>query len=355
MSRVSLLLLLLAGCHLATADIAEQESLDMASAAASRVEVVVVQPSEASIELALPGEVIGSRDVVLAASAGGRVESLSVKRGQEVTKGQGIARVDAEIAAAQLDQARAQQEQAAAELQRQTALGDLAPASAEHTARMQSQIADASVRAAEAHYSRAALRAPFAGTVADLYVEVGSHAAPGQPVARIVKLDPIRITLAVSDRDVVSLEPGMPVEVLTQARSGVLSGSISHVGPAADLNTRAFPVEVSVPNPGRGLLPGMIAQVRVHRAVATDAVVVPQEWIVTKRTEQGVFVEVDGVARWRSVVLGEVAGNQVVIRQGVKVEDRVVVTGHRTLTDGEPLLVVRSGVCCTGGRPTWGE
>ncbi len=345
----------LSACHFAAADVNTQPAPQLPSADATRVEVVTVNPSTTELELMLPGEVIGSRDVVMAAPAGGRVEAVSVRRGEEVRKGQSLLRVDAEMAGAQLAQAEAREEQARSEHERQLALGDLASKADIENARLNHKVTEASMMQAQAAYNRAALTAPFSGTVADLYVETGSYAGPGQPVARLVELDTVRVTLSVADRDVVSLTEGLEVNVRTNARAGLFPGTISHVGPAADLDTRAFPVEVTVPNPDRLLLPGMIAQVRAYRELAKDTLIIPQEWVVTTRTEQGVFIEQDGVAQWRIVQLGEVSGNQVEVREGLQVGDRVIITGQRNLKAGETLLVSRTGTCCTDGRPTWGE
>ena len=346
----------LAACGFAGAEQSPDDPTDgLASPGATRVEVVTVQPSSAQIDLMLPGEVKGARDVVLASGNGGLVESLKVRRGEVVTKGQSIARIDASLFSAQLAQAEAQAKQAADSLVRQERMGDLGSNAALEAARTQSLVADANLKQAKSRLYRAAISAPFSGTIADTYVEAGAYASPGSPVARIVSLDPVRVNLSVADRDVVTLHEGMVVEVRSNARSGVFQGEITHVGPAADLRTRAFPVEVTVPNPDQALLPGMIAQVTVHSEVAENAVVVPQDWIVTQRTTQGVFIEQDGAAVWRTVKLGDVAGDQVVVDSGIEHGDRVVITGHRDLTDGEKLLIARSGTCCTDGRATWGE
>lgn len=352
MSRL-LPLLFVTACGFAGADQSSPDGPGLASPRATRVEVVELQPSDATIQLLLPGEILGARDVVLAAGNGGLVEALKVRRGEEVRKGQAIARIDTSLYGAQVNQAEAQAKQAQDELTRQERMGDLAAPVALENARTQALVAEAALDQARARLYRAAISAPFAGTVADTFVEAGEHASPGSPVARLVELDPVRVTLSVADRDVVTLDEGMEVEVRSNARAGVWTGTITHVGPAADLRTRSFPVEVTVDNPDRSLLPGMIAQVRVHRTVAEDSVVVPQDWIVTNRTDQGVFIEQDGAAVWRSVTLGDVAGDQVVVSSGIEHGDRVVITGHRDLKDGEPLLVARTGTCCVDGRPSW--
>ena len=141
----------------------------------------------------------------------------------------------------------------------------------------------------------------------------------------------------------------------TAARAGQWSGIVTKVGAAADLRTRAFPVEVQVPNPDGRLLPGMIARVSLTRPVAADAMVIPQDWLVTLKDARGVFVTADGeTASWRAVELGEVIHDRIVVTDGLAAGDRVIITGHRDLVDGDPILVQREGTCCAAGRPVFG-
>ncbi len=356
MSRSILLFLLLTGCGFAGAEISEEELADeLAPSTAARVEAVTLKTTNASVSMSIPGEVVGSKDALLAAGNGGTVERVLVSRGEQVRKGQSLARVDAELYAAQLDQAKAQHEQAAGDLSRMEQLGDLAAAAQLQGAQTAERVAAANVRRAKAQMSRAVVSAPFQGMVADVYVNPGEATGPGSPVARLVQLDPARILLSVADRDIGNLKKGMSVTVSTGAQSGLFTGTISHVGPAADLSTRAFPVEVQVPNPDLALLAGMIARVEVDQDVVEDAIVIPQQWIVTQREERGVFLVDDGVARWRPIVLGQVVRNQVVVTEGLSTGDQIVMTGHRDLVDGDPLLLSRVGTCCVDGRPSWGE
>ncbi len=331
----------------------EGDRRELADATAARIEVVVLETADATLDLDLPGEVGGTHDAQLAAANGGFVESVLVDEGESVRKGQTLVRVDTEMYSAQLEQAEAQLEQAEADLERLEALGDLGTASQLQGASTQVRVASAQAKQARTRLSRASVRAPFAGVVAAVGVERGEVAAPGSPVARLVQLDPAIVTLSVSDRDVVSLEPGMEVRVTTSAQSSAYPGVIKHIAPAADMRTRAFPVEIAVPNPDGKLLPGMIARVTAQRALADNVMVVPQDWIVTRRELRGVFVVDDGHASWRDIELGEVIHDRVVVTAGLSPGDRVVITGHRELVDGDPLIVSRQGTCCAAGRPAW--
>jgi RND family efflux transporter MFP subunit len=326
---------------------------------ALRVEVARLDSATgARMESRLPGEVEGSQDVMLASALGGQVESVRVSKGDAVSKGQILARVDAEVYGAQLAQAEAQASQAQLEWNRIQELGDLASETQLLQTETQLKIADAQVRAARAQFNRAVIRAPFSGIAADVFTDPGEFVGPGSPVARIVQLDPVKVTLSVPDRDVVALRPDMDVMVTAAAVGQPVPGRISHVGRAADTRTRTFPVEVEVDNTEGNLLPGMIATVTLERSLPDGTLAIPQDWVVSRRSDegmvQGVFVESDGYAKWSRVTLGDVLHDQVVITSGVTPGARVVVTGHRDLVDGDPVIVSREGVCCEHGRPVFG-
>lgn len=319
----------------------------------ARVEVVVLQPTEASLRLELPGEVVGSQDALLASALGGLVEEVRVEAGDAVRKGEALVVVDRATHAAELARAEASLAQAQADLRRIDALGDLgAPAQRESLA-TNVALAEAVVQGARTRAERAVIRAPFDGVVGAVAVDPGEAVAPGGPAVRLVALDPVHVVLSVSDRDVVALAPDLPARVRTAARADLRAGRVAHVGPVADLSTRSFLVEVEVPNPGHTLLPGMIAVVEVDRTLEAGAVVLPQEWLVTRLDGYGAVVLEGSTARWREVTLGQVVRGQVVVTAGLSIGDRVVVTGQQSLVDGDPVIVSREGRCCEDGRPVF--
>lgn len=321
--------------------------------ASIRVEVAALTLTVAETLISLPGEIEAVRDADVASAMGGLVQAVLIDEGDRVSAGQALARIDVDLHQATLAQATAQQEGALAEVERTSRLGDLATETQIVNAAVQLKIAQAGVAQAQARLDRATVRAPFSGVVATVSLEKGEVAGPGTLVARIVKLNPAQVSLAVPDRDVVSLRVGDVAQVTTHARAGVVTGRVSHISPAANLKTRAFRVVVDVPNPDGDLLPGMIAQVQVARTLSDQALVIPQDWVVTRLADQGLFVEEDGIAHWREITLGDVIRDQVVVVGGVSVGDKVIVTGHRDLVDGDQLLIARGGVCCTSGRVTF--
>jgi membrane fusion protein (multidrug efflux system) len=317
---------------------------------ATRVELAILEGGTSASRFVRPGEVIGAREANLAAALGGYVERVLVESGQQVTKGQVIARVDTSTHAAQLALVKVEVEDAARELERLTKMGKAVARARVDAAKTRVARAQAQKRVAMNAMSRATIKAPFAGVLVDLQIEQGEVAAPGQPIGRLLVLDPIAVSVSVTDQDVHSLTLGGPVKISTAGSSTPIAGSISRIEPAADMRTRTFLVEVEAANPERKLLPGMIASVSFQPAEIGDALLLPQDLLVTNLKSNGVFVVgEDLTARWKPLELGSIVGSQVEVKSGVSRGERIVTVGMRSLSDGDKVLVGREGVCCTNG------
>ncbi|MCG8554862.1 MAG: efflux RND transporter periplasmic adaptor subunit [Proteobacteria bacterium] len=320
-------------------------------AVATRVEAARLHPTRAMMRLMRPGEVEGAREADLAAALGGFIERIRVEAGDRVRKGSVIARVDESMHVAQRDLTLVELQEAERELARLEKLGASIAKARVDTARTRVERARAQHRIAEIQVRRTTVRAPFGGTVADVHVEQGEVAPPGAPIVRMVKMDPAVVSVSVSDRDVGSLSVGGKA-VITAAGSGrSLEGKLTRIEPTADLRTRSFMVKVEVPNRDEVLRPGMIAKVEFHQVAEREQLIMPQELLVTRLDGNGVFVvDEQSVARWRPLTLGQVIGDQIVVEAGLEGGEMVVVVGHRSLSDGDALILARQGECCTKGR-----
>lgn len=324
-------------------------------AKATRVEVAIIGRSDATLRLVLPGEVQSSRDADVASSQGGLVESIKVEKGQKIEKGHVIAKVDSALYAAQKKLAKTQLDAARRENKRIEAVKSSVAGANVDRARTEVAVASANYKIAALRSGRTVIKSPFDGIVSDVMMEKGEVAGPGSPMIRLVQLDPITISVSVSDRDVGGLAQGSPARVTVSSRADAIEGSVTRISPEANLKTRAFEVEIDLPNPDLKLRPGTIATVDLSRKLGEDELVIPQDFIVTRRAGNGVFLEVDGVAKWRPLTLGRIVRDQVVVEEGLAEGDRVVVVGHRSLVDGDSLLVSRQGDCCENGRIIYPE
>lgn len=319
-------------------------------ARATRVEVATVTSTRTTSEFVRPGEIDGAREASLASALGGFVERVSVETGQDVAKNAPIAHVDTRTHAAQVRLTKVELDEARRELTRLESLGKAVASARVDTARSRLARAEAQHALSLTRQSRAVIRAPFAGAVVGLEVEKGEVVSPGAPVARLIQLDPIHVSVSVTDRDVAALEVGDKAQINTTTTADPVTGTIARIEPSADLQTRTFLVEVEVANEKRRLLPGMIAQVGFRSERSGEALFLPQDFIVTRLDGNGVFVVDGGKARWRPLELGGVSGTEVEVASGLEPGERIVTLGHRGLNDGDPLIISREGRCCVDGR-----
>ena len=131
---------------------------------------------------------------------------------------------------------------------------------------VEAQIAGATqaVRDAELAREDSSLKAPIAGVVLKKAVEAGSLAAPGVPAFVIANTTTVKAVFGIPDTVVSTVRLGQALSVRSEAAPGAaFRGRVSSVAPSADPKSRAFDVEVSIPNPNNALRVGMIATVNV--------------------------------------------------------------------------------------------
>ncbi|MFC1628825.1 efflux RND transporter periplasmic adaptor subunit [Gemmatimonadota bacterium] len=312
------------------------------------VVALTITPAPFTSTVRVTGSVEALYDVTIACEEGGIVETFLVRKGSRVTRGQPIARIDSEMLAAQLDEARAGARLAQEQWERQKRLWEneeigteLAYIQARETAAMRA----ATVRTLETRLAKKTITSPVDGTFEEYWYEQGEFAMPGSPFARIVSIDEVKIVGGVAERFAGDIVRGTQVEItIDNCPEAGCTADITYVGATVNSDSRTFSVEVILQNPGRLMKPGMIANMLILTERIEDALIVPQEAVI--RSEEGyqVFVvaseEGREVARIRNVELGPARDDQVVISSGLAPGDRVVTVGQLKLGNGDPVSIV---------------
>ena len=316
---------------------------------------VVTTEAASSLEvprmLRLTGSLRGNREAELAANASGRVLSIAFERGAQVQAGRVLLTLDtraAELSAtearAQADSVRAQEEQAKDECSRYDQLEEKGAISElEHQQRItQCRTLPLSARAASARADLAAqnvgdgeIRAPFAGTIADRFVEVGQFVRQDSKVATLVSVDPIRLELAIPEAEVAKVRGGAEVSFTVSAYpERQFSGKLRFVSGVVRRTTRDLVVEALVANPERQLLPGMFAdaELRIGTRVLPS---VPRSALAKHGDQSHLFVVSDGRLEERVVALGAAVGDRVSVQRGLHIGEHVVVSDASALGNGQ--------------------
>ena len=239
--------------------------------------------------------------------AWGQIVAMPVQTGDEVKKGQLLAKIDPRLpqnnlsqAQASVDKARAQLVNATGQLKRSEALfqsGSLAETDYEFT-RLAYATAQAAVVNAEANLQTARdamedtqVRAPITGTVLAVDAVLGTVISSptlggGTVILEMASLDTVQDSAAVLETLVGGVRPGMPVTIIVDAYPDrTFSGTVLKILPQAQVvqNNTMFPVLVDIANPGHLLKPGMNTDVRIHIGGRQSVLAIPSAALRTKR------------------------------------------------------------------------
>ena len=257
----------------------EEAEAPRQAAAARKPVTVAVRPSVAeAVEqvFAAEGQALPDRDTMIRAETSGRIAEVLVERGGDLAAGQVVARFDvagreAELARAEEELARAQREfdNAEALLERGVSTVDRV---ADATATLAA--ARAGVRSAQETLGDTEIRAPFAGRLESLDVDLGEFVSLGGEVGRIVDNVPLTIRIQIPQQSLADIRVGQTAEVafITGAEG---TGTVRFVGSSADAETRTFTAEIEVPNEGGAIPAGISAQLRIPTGEARAHFVSP--------------------------------------------------------------------------------
>lgn len=168
------------------------------------------------------------------------------------------------------------------------------------------------------------LRSPIDGAVAARQGSIGEYRAPGTPVLTIVRTRPLRLQLAVPEREIGGLRVGLPVRVRVEGDAADHEGELVRIGAAVDENNRTLPVEAVVPNTRDALRPGQFATADIIVSDTDRGLVVPQDAIVAFAGVQKVLTVDGGIARERRIRTGRRTEGQVEVVEGLSGGEMVI-------------------------------
>ena len=313
--------------------------------AALPVKAVPAKLARALIETGAVGSLRADESVVIRPEVAGRIEKIAFDEGQRVNKGALLARMDASETRALVVSSRAQAALDKQRLERgedmrqkgfisQQALDELKSA---YTRSLAKQRED------EAKLAKSEIRAPFTGVAGRRQVSEGAYGAAGTDIARLDKIDQLKLDFRVPETFLAQLKSGLAVSVAVDAfPQANFPGKIYAIEPAVDEQTRTVLVRARVGNPELRLRPGMFARVQLTLGVRENAVWIPEEAIVPRGQDSYVFRVVDGKAELVQVQTGTRKVGEVEILKGIAAGDLVVTEGTQRLVPGMPVSIIPS-------------
>ena len=330
------------------------------------VEVVSPKASADADEIALPGSTSAFNDTPIYARTSGYVKHWYVDIGTRVKKGQLLATIETPELDQQLQQARADLENAEANLQ----LAKITAARWQHLLETDSVSHQETDQAVSDLHSKQALvnsgkanvarleqlqafervTAPFDGVVTARNTDIGTLVQAGdnsgpKELFHMAAIQTLRVYVAVPEIYAAFVKNGEPAKLTLDAFPGeTLTGTVVRNANAIDATSRTLNVEVDVPNPTGRLLPGAYAFVHLRVPPHPGSVAIPSNALLFRAEGLRVGVVRNGHVELTPIVIGQDYGSTVEVISGLSPRDTVIVNPSDSLANGAAVqLVAKNG------------
>jgi membrane fusion protein (multidrug efflux system) len=348
------LALLLASCSPNPAPLAPK-----VQAEASPVDAITRPAEEQAMPryLRVTGDLEAAQQAKVAADVSGKVVSAPIERGSIVQKGDVLIKLDDRNAKLSLQEAEAslaatqsKLDWQRSELARNEPLAKTKAIADTDYQKMKIELASAEANQAAAMARRdmaqkaladTNILAPFAGTVSERMTEVGEFVTTNFPIANLVALDRLRLTLNVPETAVGQIREGQEVGFSVPAYPGQnFTGIVKYIGASVRAASRDLVIEAEVANADGRLKPGMFSEARITLA-EVPGIIVPVTALLRDGNTRKVFIVLDGRIVERLVEVGETKGEFLEIRRGVAKGDAIIVNPNGETIDGRKVNVAK--------------
>ncbi|BBH52973.1 efflux RND transporter periplasmic adaptor subunit [Fluviispira sanaruensis] len=294
--------------------------------------------------------------VEISSEVSGQVKAIYFKSGEFVKKGQALVQLDDASEQAQLRDISAQLQLAKVTDMRTKKLftqGATSQASVDDSSSKTKQL-KANFENISSAIAKKLIRAPFSGKIGIKLINVGQYISPGLSCASLQSSHILNVQFTLPQQEVSKIALRQEVLVVSDAYPNLnFKGTITAIDSKIDESTRTIEAQATIENIDNKLLPGMFVNAKIFLPAIPNTITLPQTAITytlygdsaflvrlnDKKSETG--QELGTVSRIL-VKTGEKRDNTVVILEGIKAGDMIVISGQLKLVDGTSIVINNS-------------
>jgi membrane fusion protein (multidrug efflux system) len=286
-------------------------------------------------------DVIPDEEVDLSFETSGKVTGIYFREDTAVEKGELLAKINDEPLQAQLKKLEAQVKLSEDRLYRQSELLERDAVSREAYEQAQTELAmlRADIDLVRANIAQTELRAPFNGVIGFRHVSEGAWVSPTTAVARLVKVVPLKLDFAVSEKYMNAVARGSVVRFSVEGFLEPFDATVYAVSSEVEQGTRQLGVKALFSNSRLQLMPGRSASVSVTLYEHPNAIVIPAEAVIKEMGVDKVYVYRGGAAQPLSIKAGQRTDAAVEVLTGLMPGDTLITTGTLQLRQGLPVRI----------------
>lgn len=322
----------------------DQSNLQQIKKMPTIVSVYVIKSEKLENILTASGTIISNEEVLLKPEIAGKIVSLPLKEGSEVSQGQLLVKINDADYQAQYKKLQLQFELADKNLKRQEELLKINGISQSDydAAKNAASIIKADMDYLQAQITKTEIHAPFGGIIGLKNVSEGAYVSAGAVIATVLQIDPVKIDFSVSEGYTPFIKKGVKVVFKIAGLKEEFNGEIYAIEPKIDIDTRTFLVRAICPNKNKAIFPGAFADIKVLLKDIEDAVMIPTEAVIPELRGKKVYVVKGGKAKPVSIETGIRSNSKVQVLKGLQIGDTLVTTGIMSLKPDAAVKILRS-------------
>jgi membrane fusion protein (multidrug efflux system) len=290
-----------------------------------------------------PIEAFAEADVI--AKVAGEVREILVEEGDDVKKGQILARLDGDRLRLELNQSQANLRKLQRDYERNVDLKDkgLISSGDFDKIKYEMEALEASYNLASLELNYTQIRAPIDGVISERFIKLGNTISANEPAFRVTSFDPLVAYLHIPEREYRHIAEGQPVGIDIDALQGQrIIASVTRVSPIVDPQTGTFKITVEISDDARRIKPGMFGRISIVYDRHENVLQTPRSAIIEESGETSIFVVEDDKAIRKFVQTGYSNAGMVEITAGITDDDRVVTVGQIGLKDNAIVTVINA-------------
>ncbi|MDH3585675.1 MAG: efflux RND transporter periplasmic adaptor subunit [Gammaproteobacteria bacterium] len=289
-----------------------------------------------------PIEAFAEANVI--AKVDGEVRELLIEEGDDVSKGQVLARLDGDRLRLELNESEAKLRKLQRDYERNIDLqakGLISDGDFEKI-KYEMEALEAAFNLASLELDYTQIRAPIDGVIAERLVKLGNTISVGEALFKVTSLTPLVAYLHVPEREYRHIDPGQPVGIDIDALPGEpIAATVSRVSPVVDPQTGTFKITVEIVDMKRRIKPGMFGRIGVIYDVHEGALQIPRSAIIEDQGTASVFVVEEDRAVRKTIKTGYSNRGMVEVTSGLQDGEQVVTVGQASLKQDSRVSIIK--------------
>lgn len=196
---------------------------------------------------------------------------------------------------------------------------------------------------AELQKAKMSVKAPFNGVIVELpYHTDGVRIDQGQALLKVMQYDQLLMDVKLPEKHLPEVTLNQMVQISNyNVAKDTIYGKISQISPVIDADTRTFQSVLQIDNKKGLLRPGMFVKAYILSEKREGTIVIPKETVISRQDGKVVFTVENGIATEKKITTGLESLDVIEITDGLKVNDRLVISGFETLRNKSKVSVIQ--------------